>query len=178
MRKLSTLVPVAMLLLVATASARPPRFGYRPATTSYRPATVHSNASTWNPVPMQSVPTTVSFAAASAPVGAPQAGAQEALHEVNAARAARGLPPYQYDPGLTQAAMTVASTRAASLNAGHTANDFAGLPSGVTASASGCAAWPASMGWGSCATYDRYTYAGAAWAPGRDGRRYMQLFVR
>lgn len=105
-------------------------------------------------------------------------GAQEALDEVNATRAARGLPPYVRDPGLTQAASTIALQRASRLIAGHTSNDFAGLPAGSNASASGCAAWPAGMGWGSCCTYDRYTYAGAAWASGSDGRRYMQLFVR
>lgn len=111
-------------------------------------------------------------------VTASYSGAQEALDEVNAARAARGLPPYVRDPGLTQAAATIATQRASQLIAGHTANDFAGLPAGTTATASGCAAWPAGMGWGSCCTYERHTYAGAAWATGRDGRRYMQLFVR
>lgn len=106
------------------------------------------------------------------------AAANDALDEVNAARAARGLPPYVRDPALTQAAQTVAIRRASTRTTGHTANDFSGLPPGSTAAASGCAAWPPQLGWGSCATYDRYTYAGAAWAQGPDGLRYMQLFVR
>jgi hypothetical protein len=102
----------------------------------------------------------------------------EALDEVNAARAARGLRPFVKDDSLTAGALNVADFRAARLMAGHTGNDFAGLPVGATASSAGCAAWEPSWGWGSCCTYDNYTYAGAAWAIGRDGRRYMQLFVR
>jgi hypothetical protein len=102
----------------------------------------------------------------------------DALAEVNAARAARGLRPFLKDDNLTAGAINVAEFRAARLMAGHTANDFGGLPVGCTASAAGCAAWEPSFGWGACCTYDNYTYAGAAWAVGRDGRRYMHLFVR
>ena len=102
----------------------------------------------------------------------------EALDEVNAVRAARGLPLYIRDDNLTAAAAGCAEFRAARLIAGHTANDFAALPPGTAASAAGCAAWEPAMGWGSCCTYDRYTYGGAAYAIGRDGRRYMHLFVR
>jgi hypothetical protein len=102
----------------------------------------------------------------------------EALDEVNAVRAARGLPPYVRDDNLTAAAAGCAEFRATRLIAGHTANDFAALPPGTQASSAGCAAWDPSMGWGSCCTYDRYTYGGAAYAIGRDGRRYMHLFVR
>jgi hypothetical protein len=105
-------------------------------------------------------------------------GLAEALDEVNAVRAARGLPPYVRDANLTAAATACAEFRAARLIAGHTANDFAALPPGTAASAAGCAAWEPGLGWGSCCTYDRYTYAGAAYATGRDGRRYMHLFVR
>jgi hypothetical protein len=105
-------------------------------------------------------------------------GSAEALDEVNAARAARGLPPYIRDAGLTAAAAGCAEFRAARLIAGHTANDFAALPAGAMATSAGCAAWEPGMGWGSCCTYDRYTYAGAAYAMGRDGKRYMHLFVR
>ena len=101
-----------------------------------------------------------------------------ALDEVNATRAARGLPPYTEDPALTTAAEGVAEYRAAHLVAGHTANDFAFLPAGATATAAGCAAWEPSLGWGSCATYESHRYAGAAWKMGADGRRYMHLFVR
>jgi hypothetical protein len=102
----------------------------------------------------------------------------DALDEVNAARAARGLRPFVKDDSLTAGAMNVADFRAARLMAGHTGNDFAGLPAGGMATSAGCAAWEPSFGWGACCTYDNYTYAGAAFAVGRDGRRYMQLFVR
>jgi predicted RNA-binding Zn-ribbon protein involved in translation (DUF1610 family) len=106
------------------------------------------------------------------------AAESEALAEVNAVRAKRGLKPYIFDPNLTAGALQVARHRAAHLIAGHTRNDFNGLPSGVSARAAGCAAWPPSLGWGACATYDNFTYAGAAWCLGRDGKRYMHLFVR
>jgi hypothetical protein len=102
----------------------------------------------------------------------------EALDEVNAVRAKRGLPAFQYDEGLTRAAQACAQFRADRLIQGHTSNDFAFLPAGAQAPAAGCAAWEPSMGWGACCTYERYAYAGAAYALGRDGRRYMHLFVR
>ena len=121
-------------------------------------------------------PTTADIRAAVASPCNP--GSAEALDEVNATRAARGLRPYVRDANLTAAAAGCAEFRAARLMAGHTGNDFAALPPGTSASASGCAAWPAGMGWGSCCTYEGYTYAGAAYATGRDGRRYMHLFVR
>ena len=109
--------------------------------------------------------------------GTSRAG-EDALAEVNAARAARGLTPFIKDPELTAGAINVADFRATRLIAGHTSDDFAGLPAGCTARAAGCAAWEPSLGWGACCTYENYRYAGAAWAMGRDGRRYMQLFVR
>jgi len=102
----------------------------------------------------------------------------DALAEVNAARARRGLPPFILDRGLEQAAQTCAALRAQYLLAGHTANDFAALPPGSAASAAGCGALEPSWGWGSCCTYDNYRYAGAAVVTGRDGRRFMHLFVR
>lgn len=108
----------------------------------------------------------------------PLGGATEALDEVNATRKAKGLPPFTRDDGLTQAAAAAAVYRAAHLMAGHTSNDFAYLPQDVKADAAGCAAWEPEWGWGACATYDHYKYAGAAWAKGKDGRRYMHLFVR
>lgn len=104
--------------------------------------------------------------------------AENALAEVNAARAARGLPPFIEDPNLTAGAMNLADFRAARLIQGHTANDFKGLPPGVTATAAGCGALSPSWGWGACCTYERHRYAGAAWTLGRDGKRYMHLFVR
>jgi hypothetical protein len=102
----------------------------------------------------------------------------DAITEVNAARAARGLPPFIHDPVLSQAAQSCADTRARFGIAGHTANDFAALSPGSSARAAGCAAWEPGLGWGSCCTYEAYTYAGAAVAIGNDGRRYMHLFVR
>jgi hypothetical protein len=105
--------------------------------------------------------------------------AQGALAEVNATRAARGLPPYIEDGNLTSGAVAAANYRAQHLMEGHTSNDFGFLPAGAQARAAGCAAWQPSMGWGACATYDtQYRYAGAGIAMGRDGRRYMHLFVR
>jgi hypothetical protein len=115
------------------------------------------------------------------PVAPPLETAHEssdALAEVNAARAARGLRPFTYDEGLTKAALGASRFRAANLVAGHTGNDFAYLPAGSQASAAGCAAWHDSWGWGSCCTYEGFTYAGAAWVRGSDNRRYMHLFVR
>lgn len=104
-----------------------------------------------------------------------------ALAEVNQARARRGLHPFRYDHGLTIAANRAANYRAARGIQGHiggSRGDFAMLPAGTHATTAGCAAWPASFGWGSCCTYEQHTYAGAAWVRGRDGRRYMHLFVR
>jgi hypothetical protein len=103
---------------------------------------------------------------------------ENALAEVNAARAARGLRPYVEDANLTVAASAAADYRASYRMAGHTSNDFAFLPAGCFAPAAGCAAWEPSWGWGACCTYDNYTYAGAAYTYGSDGRRYMHLFVR
>jgi hypothetical protein len=104
--------------------------------------------------------------------------AEDALDEVNNARAARGLSPLKRDDGLTAAAKNCADVRAQYLWAGHCQNDYNALPSGVAAGATGCAAWAPSMGWGSCCTYENWTYAGAAVTVGRDGVRYMHLFVR
>lgn len=105
-------------------------------------------------------------------------GKGDALDELNAQRAARGLRPYVRDEGLSKAAIDAATHRAANRISGHTPNDFAFLPRGSHAPAAGCAAWPQGMGFGSCCCYDDYTYAGAAYAIGSDGLRYMHLFVR
>lgn len=107
--------------------------------------------------------------------------AGDALDEVNAARARRNLPPYTRDAGLTVAAQSCAEYRAARLNRGHVMTgmgDFQFLPQGVTAASAGCGALTIEWGWATCCTYDRYRFAGAAFVWGRDGRRYMQLFVR
>ena len=106
------------------------------------------------------------------------ARADDALDEVNAARVARGLRPFVRDESLSQAAAACAEFRASYLMFGHTSNDFAFLPAGASASSAGCAAYDASLGWLACCTYEDYTYAGAAYAVGRDGKRYMHLFVR
>ena len=106
------------------------------------------------------------------------AGAGDGLDEVNAKRMARGLRPYLRDERLTQAAHACAAHRAQYGLFGHTSNDFAFVPPGASAATAGCAAYPASYGWMSCCTYENYTFAGAAWVAGRDGKRYMHLFVR
>ena len=108
-------------------------------------------------------------------------GSDDSLDEVNARRAARGLRPFIKDGGLTQAAATCAKVRAASFIDGHlggTMSDFSYLPAGVSASAAGCGALEPSWGWGTCCMDDNYTYAGAAWVMGANGKRYMHLFVR
>jgi hypothetical protein len=105
------------------------------------------------------------------------AQATDALDEVNAARQRAGLRPFVRDDGLAVAALSAARYRASRLIAGHV-NDFEHLPAGCSASAAGCAAWEPSLGWGSCTTYESYTHAGAAYAIGKDGRRFMHIFVR
>jgi len=102
----------------------------------------------------------------------------DAIEELNALRASRGLAPYIRDEGLTQGAARAAVVRANNQIVGHTSNDFFYLPPGAVATAAGCAAWKPEWGFGSCCKFGNYTYAGAAWAPGRDGKRYMHLFVR
>lgn len=106
-------------------------------------------------------------------------GSDDALDEVNAKRAARGLPPFKRDGLLTRAAQIVARKRAERLIAGHLPEgDLGYVPEGGSAAAAGCAAWEPEWGWGSCCTYDNYAYAGAAWVMGQDGRRFMSIFVR
>lgn len=138
-----------------------------------------------SPVAYTSGPTPVDQPVTTTPPGTPGAtiapadgSVGDGLGEVNAQRAARGLRPFVRDEGLTQAALACAQHRAAHGLFGHSANDFAFVPAGTFASAAGCAAYPAGYGWMSCCVYENYTYAGAAWVTGRDGRRYMHLFVR
>jgi hypothetical protein len=120
--------------------------------------------------------TTVGYSAT--PVSTAGGSDGDGLAEVNAKRAACGLRPFVRDEGLTQAARSCAQYRAAYGLFGHTANDFSFVPAGTCATSAGCAAYPAADGWLSCCMYDNYTYAGASWVTGRDGRRYMHLFVR
>lgn len=101
----------------------------------------------------------------------------ECLDEVNAMRADNHLTPFEYDSALGAAAMNIALERANAHEAGHTKNDFSGLPEGAHADAAGCAAWPPGTGWGSCCSKENWKYAGAAYCISDDGMRYMQLFV-
>lgn len=121
-------------------------------------------------------------ARASTPASNPFA-AHEALAEANAARAKRGLRPFVKDDGLTIGAMRCAEYRAehgikGHVDNGRNFNDFSFLPDGVKADAAGCGALDDSWGWQTCAAWDRqWTRAGAAWARGSNGLRFMQLFV-
>ena len=81
-------------------------------------------------------------------------------------------------PGTRQAARACAAFRAANGISGHTSNDFSFVPAGTYATSAGCAAAGSGFGWLSCCTYENYTSAGAAYVTGRDGKRYMHLFVR
>lgn len=128
-------------------------------------------------------PVTPSTAPSVPPVPDSASKCDDALAEVNAARAQRGLRPYLPDPVLNRAARKCAEWRAARLCEGH-----CNLPQGdftflepvypVGSCAGGCAAWQPSWGFGACAMYDNYTYCGAAWVMGRDGLKYCHLFVR
>ena len=101
----------------------------------------------------------------------------DALAEVNAARAKRGLPAFRRDEALTKGAKAAAAYRAEHRIAGHY-RDFSFLPEGATAKAAGCGALPPSWGFQACCVYERWTYAGAATAKGKDGRLYHHIFVR
>lgn len=109
------------------------------------------------------------------------AGADEpydALKELNAIRAHRGLRPFIRDDGLTSGAMSAAKYRADRLIKGHTKSDFAFLPRGVHAGAAGCSACDPWWGFLACCDDENWRYAGAATCKGRDGRLYHHLFVR
>lgn len=109
------------------------------------------------------------------------AGSADALSEVNAYRAARGLRAFLPDKLLNQAAQAAAAYRAAHHINGHVPGgrgDFQFLPPGADCNTAGCGALEPSWGWGTCCMDGNYTYAGAAWVMGSDGRRYMHLFVR
>ena len=101
----------------------------------------------------------------------------DALDELNGQRAARGLRPYIRDAGLSKAALDAATYRAGKRISGH-CNDFSFLPPGSFSPQAGVARWPQGMGFGACGCYENWTHAGAAYAIGSDGFRYMHLFVR
>jgi hypothetical protein len=112
-------------------------------------------------------------------------GVQDGLDEVNAKRAARGLPPFIRDEGLSRGAARCASIKAANCHSGHLnggMSDFACLDPGVHCRSTGADGSKCHLGdgwgWMTCCTFDNYQYAGAAWAIGPDGCRYMSLFVR
>ena len=112
----------------------------------------------------------------------PKDNRDDALDEVNAKRATRGLHPYTRDEGLTVAARAAAKYRAERHMFGHAMDqpmgDFRFVPKGTTAVSAGCAAYPASYGWMSCDIWEPNRYGGAAWYPGTDGKRYMHLYIR
>jgi hypothetical protein len=111
----------------------------------------------------------------------PPLAVPDALAEVNAKRAARGLRPFVHDPALTEAAAKCAAFRADRFISGHVmggSGDFGFLPPGSRASAAGCAAVAPSWGFLSCCMWEPWTYAGAAKVMGRDGKFYCHLFVR
>jgi uncharacterized protein YkwD len=174
------LAALALATFAIDAEAGPFR---RRAQQSYQPSYPPSYQPSYQPYsPAPSVQPTgeyvTNYTPSVTPNSDPIEAGSDALDEVNAKRAARGLRPYVRDEGLTQAARSCAAFRAQHGLFGHTSNDFAFVPPGSSASSAGCAAYPASYGWMSCCVYEGYTYAGAAWVMGRDGQRYMHLFVR
>lgn len=185
MRVLFSLAVVA--LVVASADARPRRGAGRSVSSC---SGASCSAAPSLAAPWQSVAPGCSGGSCAVPSALPTAlpdatpaafassAAGDGLDEVNAKRAARGLRPFVRDEALTRAAHACAEFRARHGLFGHTTNDFGFLPPGATASAAGCAAYPAHYGWMSCCTYDGYTHGGAAWVTGGDGKRYMHLFVR
>jgi hypothetical protein len=113
--------------------------------------------------------------------------ANDGLDELNAYRARKGLKPFMRDANLSAAAGAAADYRATYLIKGHVNVNIGGrhytdydfLPAGSPrAHATGCAAAGDEWGWLSCCAEENWTYAGAAWTRGRDGKRYMHLFVR
>jgi hypothetical protein len=112
-------------------------------------------------------------------------GTYDGLDEVNACRAQRGLPPFIRDPGLSVGAARCARTKANYCHTGHLngpMSDFSCLDPGVQCSSTGADGSKHVLGdiwgWSTCCTYEPYMFAGAAWAIGPDGCRYMSLFVR
>lgn len=184
----AVLVALTVVLAVADVQAGPPRRGrwvyQQPSCSNGSCSQVVSTSpgvvtQTTNTTPPQALTPSPSPSKDTATVSS----CDDALAEVNATRAQRGLRPYTNDPVLNEAARKCAAWRAERLCEGHCAlpqGDFTFLTPvyPVGSCAGGCAAWEPSWGWGACATYDNYTYCGAAWVMGRDGKRYMHLFCR
>jgi hypothetical protein len=180
MMRFLIIIAALMIAVDATAEASPSRRYRRISTVSLTPGPVPVQAQHQPKVTQTESIVTVVKGNVTAVKGNVTAvkGNDDALAEVNAARARRGLRPFLPDPLLNQAARTCAKIRAASRIEGHLPSDFAHLPSGASATSAGCGALEPSWGWGTCCTYDNYNYAGAAWVMGADGQRYMHLFVR
>ena len=115
----------------------------------------------------------------------------DALDEVNHWRQTHGFLPFIRDHLLTIGADRCAKYRAANLNRGHPLDnrgrpiDSTFLPPGAVSASAGAGAWEPWVvttngeTFGACNTDSRsHTYAGASYAYGRDGLRYMQIFVR
>lgn len=134
----------------------------------------------WASVSAKATPTETTKPAL--PKSETRAECADALQEVNDLRKARGLPPFQPDAKLTEAALACARERAARGIHGHLPeSDFKHLSSSVSTNgvAAGCAALEPSWGWQSCCWDDvGPTHAGAAYVMGADGLRYNHIFVR
>lgn len=133
---------------------------------------------TWQSVQSTNVTTITPESTTSVTTTTATTGSDDALDEVNRQRAARGLRAFLPDALLNQAARTCAKIRAQRHIHGHLSNDFAYAPPGAIVTATGCGALEPSWGFAACCVYDNYTYAGAAWVMGSDGRRYNHIFVR
>lgn len=175
---LSCLVALCMVADVSAQSRRQQRRAARNGQVTMNDA-VSSTIMLSQPSQSVNRATTVEESRASVAATQSLQGVDDALTEVNEYRARRGLPAFLPDPLLNQAAKACAKQRAARGIHGHLPeSDFSYLPSGGNASSAGCGALEDSWGWGTCCMNDNYTYAGAAWYRGADGRRYMHLFVR
>ena len=106
-------------------------------------------------------------------------GSENAMTEVNAKRALKGLPALQVDLLLCKAAHDCAKQRAARNIHGHLPESDFSYVHGTSATVGGCGALEDSWGWETCA-YDssQYTVGGAAWVRGPNGLRFMHFFGR
>lgn len=158
---------VAVCLVATSVDARP---RFRGTTTTTQTAQSSRTVTT-----ADGVTTTAAFSSATTTT---TSETPDALAEVNAVRAQRGLRPFVRDELLTQGALAAARQRAAGRIAGHLPNDFGMLPPGGLASAAGCAVRSPGDGFAACCVYEDFRFAGAASAIGPDGRVYHHLFVR